>query len=85
MYSKLIVSALMALLLYTVMELVAEQLVKHKFTSWGDVMVVTREDGQPRHEYETKMWVKLVNLLIGILTFMMVYNHLSGARNFFQA
>ena len=76
MYSKLIVSALMALLLYSVMELVAEQLVKNKFSMWGDVMVVTIDD-VPRHEYETKMWVKLLNLLVGILTFMVVYNHLS--------
>lgn len=76
MYSKLIVATLMGLLLYSVMELIAEQLVKNKFTLWGDVMVVTHDD-IVGHEYETKMWVKLFNLMIGIFTFMVVYNHLS--------
>lgn len=76
MYSKLIVSVLMALLLYSVFELIAEQLVKNKYTTFGDVMVVTVDDNT-RHEYETKMWVKLFNLMVGAVTFMIVYNHLS--------
>lgn len=81
MYSKLIVCTLMAILMFVVMELIAEQLVKHKFTSWGDVMVVTNADDHiPFHAYETKPWVKFLSLGVGAITFAIVYRHLTVDR-----
>lgn len=80
MYSKLIVSALLALLLYVVMEFIGEQMCKHKFDSWGDVLVVTRNN-VCSHEYETKMWVKVMNLAIGIIVFFLTWRHLSRQYN----
>lgn len=78
MYTKLIVSTLMAILLFTVMEMIGEQMVKHKFDAWGHVMVVTDTDDHiPRHEYDTKLWVKIMNIVIGSITFFIVYKHLS--------
>lgn len=76
MYTKLIVSVLFGLLLYTVMEFIGEQMCKHKFDSWGHILVVTR-DNVCSHEYETKLWVKIMNLLVGIAVVFVTWRHLS--------
>lgn len=76
MYSRWIVSVLMACLLYVVMEYASEQLVKHKFRMFGDVMVVTVED-EVIHEYETKLWVKVVSVVVALMTLVLTYEHLS--------
>ncbi len=78
-YSKLVVSSLMALLMFAVAEYTSEQLVKHKYSTFGDVMVVTKVNGEPEHSYETKTWVKLMNICIAIVSFWVVYRHLGKA------
>lgn len=76
MYSRWIVSVLMACLLYVVMEYASEQLVKHHFESIGDIMVVTVDD-EVIHQYETKLWVKVASVGVAILTLALTYEHLS--------
>lgn len=76
MYSRWIVSVLMACLLYVVMEYATEQLVKHHFDTFGDVMVVMVDD-EVMHEYETKLWVKGMNLIVAVATLFLTYTHLS--------
>lgn len=76
MYSRWIVSVLMACLLYVVMEYASEQLVKHQFDLFGDVMVVTVED-EVIHQYETKLWVKVLSVVVAFTTLVMTYEHLS--------
>lgn len=78
MYTKLIVCTLMAILIYMVMEFIGEEMVKNKFQAWGDILVVTPgPDHVPRHEYETRLWVKLMNLAVGLISFAVVWRHLT--------
>ncbi len=80
LYTKLIVCTLMAILVYVVAEFVGEQMVKHKFASWGDILIVTPDpDKMPQHEYETKLWVKLVNLFVAVIAFALFWTHLTVA------
>lgn len=73
--SSLVISLIVFVLVYLVLNTIADIFVKNEYKAFGDVVIIV-VDGKPKNTYKLKQWVSWtifgISLLCSLLTHMMI-------------